>query len=172
MHMPPAHRTPHTTNIRRLSASLAVVVCAAAIIGCGSSHHDDGTGASGGPLLSTRNAYGRTECRTSLTRARPADSPSRMTSTPSLPRSSRPNKPATASPETAAVAGHRRAASSSCSRSQDACARTESRTSPTHDHTRHRAAATSSEATAPTLGSEPHKSGNHRRTNGLPGPAS
>ena len=51
MHIPRTHRTPHTTNTRRLSASLAVVVCAAAIIGCGSSHHNAGTGPSGGPLL-------------------------------------------------------------------------------------------------------------------------
>ena len=60
MHIPRTHRTPHTTNTRRLSASLAVVVCAAAIIGCGSSHHNDGTGPSGGPLL----GYGATHTGT------------------------------------------------------------------------------------------------------------
>ena len=121
----------------------------------------------------TRSAYERTECRTSRTRARPADSPSRTTSTPSLPRSSHPNKPAAASPETAAAPARHRAASSSYSRSQDACAHTPCRTSPTPQphHHHHPAAATSSEETAPTSRSEPHNSGNHQRTNELPPPA-
>ncbi len=38
-------------NGRRLYGSLAVAICAAVTVGCGSLHHDGGTGPTGGPLL-------------------------------------------------------------------------------------------------------------------------
>jgi hypothetical protein len=51
MEIPRHDLTPNAASARRRTASIATVICSAAIAACGSSRHPAGTSASGGPLL-------------------------------------------------------------------------------------------------------------------------
>jgi len=119
------------------------------------------------PRSKPPDASARTAYRTSLTPARIMGSSSPTTSTRSLPRSDQPSKPAASSQAAAKARAQRRAtATSSWSRSRDACARTAFRTFLTRlARRRPQAAATLSGAPAHTSRSAPLRNNNRRRTN-------